>query len=294
MSIDETIITNLHNLEEKGDKKPYLTFIKGPRLGQLVALEADETTVGRAPDCVLCIEDSAISRHHFKLCLEDEGVRLVDLKSTNGTYVNGARVNKTYVQDGDRIRISQDTLLEFTYKDESRSLSEKQLYEMGVMDAGTNIYNKRFFLDRLREEFAFARRKKRNLSVVIFDIDHFKKLNDTYGHLAGDLALEKICSVIQPFIRSDDIFARYGGEEFVILMRDSQVKAALDLAERIRKLIETTKITYENQDLHITLSCGVSSFKDEFADHLALVAAADKCLYQSKQAGRNRVTGPTG
>lgn len=289
---DETIVSSIEGLEKGEERTPCLTFIHGPRLGQLFALEKKEIVIGRSPDCDLWIEDSAISRKHFKILVQGQNIRIKDLGSTNGTYVNGDYIEESVLNDGDKIQISRETILEFNYLDESSRLSEKKRFEMGVIDPVTNIYNKRYFLDRIKEEFTFAKRKKRNLSIIMFDLDHFKELNDTHGHLAGDLVLQKLCAEVSKAIRSDDIFARYGGEEFVVVMRDTDIRHALELAERIRLLTSKLVIPWEDEKIKLTISCGVATSNDNINDFLDLVAEADKHLYESKNAGRNRVTGP--
>lgn len=292
MKSDETVVTEISSLKHEGEKSPYLTFIWGPRMGELYALDKKEVTVGRSSDCDLWVEDSAISRKHFKLQVKKGEIKIVDLGSTNGTHVNGEKVNEKVLKEGDKIQISKDTILEFNYLDETRKLSDKKRYEMGVIDPVTNTYNKRYFLDRITEEFSFAQRKKQSLSLIMFDIDHFKILNDTYGHLAGDLVLQRICAAVARIIRSDDIFARYGGEEFVVLMRDTPCQNAVNLAERIRQVIQDEKIRYEDKNIDVTVSCGVSYLTERHRDFQALISEADKFLYESKGNGRNRVTGP--
>ncbi len=291
MGGDETVITTIKVLEDE-DKRPYLTFIWGPRMGELVGLEKPVTIVGRMPECDLWIEDSAISRKHFSVELQGSKAFLKDLGSTNGTLVNGEKVIQHPLSDGDKIQISKDTILEFTYLDETRRMSEKMRYEMGVMDPVTNTYNKRFFLGRIREEFSFSKRAKRDLSLIIFDLDHFKIVNDKYGHLAGDFVLQKIGSVVLKTIRTHDILARYGGEEFVVLMRDTTCQNAVNLAERLRKVIEETEFIYENQRLPISISCGIATLDETQTDHRSLIGDADRVLYQAKEEGRNRVKGP--
>lgn len=295
MTADETIVARIDSLKDESEKKPYLTFIKGNRLGQIHPLPAKgEVVVGRSPDADLWIEDSAISRRHFKMNILENRVYIEDLGSTNGTYINGARVTTRELSDGDKIQISKNTILELAYLDDSQSLSEKKRYEMGVMDPVTNIYNKRCFLDRINDEFAFALRKKRDLSLVMFDLDHFKSINDTYGHLAGDLVLQKVAGEISKTLRTDDLFARYGGEEFVILMRDASLKNAWNLAERIRKLVENLEISHDAQTFKVSISCGVAGLDEtRMKDPNALVEEADRYLYQSKNQGRNRVSGPS-
>lgn len=293
MSSEETIITNIEGLNLEDEKKPYLTVIKGSRLGEIFSVHKPETTVGRSPECDLWIEDSTISRQHFLLTLKNEKVIIQDLNSTNGTYLNGSRIySEQPLRDGDKIQISQSTIFEINYLDESRSLSEQKRYEMGVRDPATNIFNKRYFMDRLKEEFAYAKRKKSPLSLILFDIDYFKILNDSYGHLAGDLVLQNLCNEVNATIRSGDLLARFGGEEFVILMRDSDGTQAYELAERIRRVVENMEVDYQGKIVKITVSCGIATFNDQYADDISFLAAADKFLYRSKKQGRNRVSGP--
>lgn len=292
MASDETIITSIDNLDPEDEKKPFLTFIQGARLGQICELNKELMIVGRSPDSDFWIEDTSISRRHFKLHLEDNEVSLEDLGSTNGTYVNGKRVKETILHDGDKIQISRDSIMELTYLDQTRVLSEKKRYEMGVMDPVTNIYNKRYFLGRIQEEFSFSKRNQRDLSLVMLDLDHFKVLNDSYGHLAGDVVLQKVAAQITQMIRPEDIFARYGGEEFVIIMRDAKKQNAKRLCERIREGIEKLVIPYEDQEIKVTVSMGFSTLTEKTKDYLELVTEADKYLYRSKRGGRNCISGP--
>lgn len=293
MANDETIITSFDSLDlGSEEKRPFISFIKGPRLGEIVPLDKSEMLVGRSQDCDLWVADNAISRHHFRLFIEKNQVVLEDLGSTNGTYVNGKQQARVQLNDGDRIQISKNTIMELAYLDESRSLSEKKVYEMGVKDAVTGIYNRRFFLDRLNEEFSFIRRRDGRLSLIMFDIDFFKKINDGHGHLAGDQVLKILGEEITKAIRQDDVYARYGGEEFAIIMRDTPIQSAMEMAERIRLLVQGLKVQFAGQIIPVTISSGVSSYHDQMQEPSELIAAADKCLYQSKQSGRNRVTGP--
>jgi len=293
MQPDETVISSLDELDNDNDKDPFLTFIWGPRMGELVSLEHEETLVGRSSDCTLWIEDGAISRRHFMVSLRGKEAFISDLGSTNGTLVNGERILKQKkLEDGDKIQISRETILEFTYLDKTRQISEKKRYEMGTTDPVTGTFNKRYFLDRLHEEFSFAKRSKRELSLMIFDIDFFKKLNDNHGHLAGDFVLQKLGQLIAKTIRAHDIFCRYGGEEFVILMRDTSAQNAVNLADRLRKIVADQQFMYENKLLPVTISCGVSIVAEHLNTENDFVAEADGYLYKAKESGRNRVCGP--
>lgn len=292
MGNDETLITNIKSLKDDSDKKPYFTFLMGSRIGQIFPLDKPEIIVGRSDKCDLYIEDGAISRKHFKLSVVGLRVWIEDLASTNGTYVNGEPIQKACLADGDKIQISQATVLELTYLDATRVLSEQKRYELGVKDAVTGIYNRRYLLDRLREEFTYSQRRKSTLSLIMFDIDHFKNLNDTHGHLAGDLALQRLASEINETIRSEDLFARYGGEEFILLLRDTDLKNAMDLADRLRIKVSKIKMNYGGVDFGLTISCGVSTFHPELKEASQLIEEADQFLYEAKEAGRNCVKGP--
>lgn len=294
MTKDETIIARLEDFQDDAfTKKPCLTFIKGSRIGEIYDLHEPMISIGRSSDCTLRVEDNAISRQHFKIICESNAVFIEDAKSTNGTFVNGQSIgaNKVQLRDGDKIQISRETILEFSYLDETKILSEKKRYEMGVLDPVTNIYNKRYLLDRLSEEFSFAKRREAHLTIAIFDIDHFKVVNDTYGHLAGDAVLQKIAELINGVVRSDDLFARYGGEEFVIMMRDTELHNAIILCERLREMVSQLKVVHDGREIVVTISVGIATLtaeKDEsFVD---LIARADQYLYRSKKQGRNRVS----
>jgi diguanylate cyclase (GGDEF)-like protein len=162
---------------------------------------------------------------------------------------------------------------------------------MALYDPVTTAHTKRYFIDRINHEFAHSARRNLSLSLIMFDLDFFKRVNDTYGHPAGDFILQKISETTKTVIRSEDIFARYGGEEFVILMRDTREDDAVRLAERLRKQIEQSQYVFESKRIPLTISVGVACLKDgNFKTHQELVKAADEYLYFSKTNGRNRVS----
>ena len=168
---------------------------------------------------------------------------------------------------------------------------EAELERMATVDPLTNIYNRRFFFERSEEELERSKRYTTPLSLILFDIDHFKQVNDTHGHLVGDQVLANLAALCQDAIRSVDILARYGGEEFIILMPDSTIAAAYNAAERLREQVATTNLTDGQINLTTTISLGVSSWDNEEATDLkTLIDQADQALYHSKESGRNRVT----
>lgn len=292
MTIDETIVTSIDNLERKGEREPYLIIIGGHHVGKLYHLEMGEMVAGRSPECDIWIEDNMISRKHFTIRRDDKEMTIKDLKSTNGTYLNNKRITTATLNAGDKIQISKETIIQFDYFDENRRVSEKKRYEMGVKDPVTNTFNKSYFLQRISDEFSYSFRQNIALSLIMFDIDHFKLINDNHGHLAGDQVLQEICSLVAATIREEDVFCRYGGEEFVIIMRNTLCQDAVNLAERLRKKIEATPMSLvDQQNIRVTISLGVATLVDKnFRDYVGLIAEADRFLYKSKGNGRNCVS----
>ena len=163
-----------------------------------------------------------------------------------------------------------------------------------LTDPLTGIFNRRYLDRRLHEEAAVARRYGRPLSVMLLDIDHFKRINDGYGHQIGDHVLSALVEAVAGVLRESDIFARYGGEEFMVIAPHTPQLRATDLAERLRKCIEAHEFKLTNErgedlDIRLTVSIGVASFSDEIADMDKLVHAADENMYRAKHEGRNRV-----
>jgi diguanylate cyclase (GGDEF)-like protein len=218
------------------------------------------------------------------------GVELEDLGSTNGSFVNGERIERAMLQDGDKIQLGTATILRFTYQDEIDEDFQRQMFESASRDALTQIYNKRFLVERLQSEFAYSMRHKALLSLIIFDIDHFKRINDTYGHLAGDYVLATLAKTVTPMIRSEDTFARYGGEEFVILSRSTDPPSASVVSERVRQHVERFKFEFEGQRIPVTVSLGLAGMPHpDIKAPDDLLARADKALYEAKNSGRNRM-----
>jgi diguanylate cyclase (GGDEF)-like protein len=165
------------------------------------------------------------------------------------------------------------------------------MYESALRDGLTKAFNKKYFTDRLESEFTFAIRHTAPLSLVLFDIDHFKRVNDTYGHQAGDHVLSEISTLLTATLRAEDVFARYGGEEFGVICRGSDLGQGQIVGERLRKAVESHRFVYEGTHIPITISVGVAGLPDPAVkDAAELVAASDQALYGSKHAGRNRVT----
>ena len=281
-------------LAPEGGKRDraYLVVLAGASVGEMYKIEGDKTVIGRGQRAQIRLLDDGISREHAQLVILNDRVVLQDLGSTNGTYCNGLKVeaNKELV-DGDKILVGSTTILKFTYHDNLDEIFQKQMYESALRDGLTKAFNKKYFTDRLESEFTFAIRHVAPLTLVLFDIDHFKKVNDTHGHQAGDHVLSEISALLTGALRAEDVFARYGGEEFAVICRGSDVTQGQIVAERMRKAVEVNKFVFEGTHIPVTISVGVAGLPDaNVKDAAELVSLADQSLYKSKHAGRNRVT----
>lgn len=288
---DETVVTRFGQLQGFEEQQPSILVMGGPAVGKQVMLDSGKTVWGRARDADVFIADESISRYQFMIEVKGRVAIIRDLNSTNGTYVNGHRIEEHVLEPNDKIQISSATVMRFSYIDPIDKDAHRRIYEMALYDPATQAHTKRYFLDHLLHEFAHSDRKKRPLSLIMFDLDHFKHINDTYGHPAGDFVLQQVCDIVRPMIRLEDIFSRYGGEEFVVLMRDCSEKESKMLAERIRSKIEEAQFVFEDKAIPVTVSLGVSSFyKKNLSRPEDLIKTADEALYNSKEKGRNRVS----
>ncbi len=215
-------------------------------------------------------------------------VTIEDLDSTNGTYVNDEKIEgPTQLRNGDLLKIGR-TIFKFIAGGNIEAEYHDEIYRLTTIDGLTQVSNRRYFEEALEREISRCRRYQRELALVLIDLDHFKQINDTYGHLAGDHVLKQLASTVKAKIRREDVFARYGGEEFSLLLPELDAKAAAMMAEKVRKLVEQTAFEFEGQRLPVSISLGVAALgKDRNAQ--ALIAAADEKLYVAKNEGRNRV-----
>jgi len=269
----------------------YVVVMAGTNTGEMHKVEAGEMVIGRAVSCNVRLNDDGISRRHARIVSVGGQVIIEDLQSANGTVVNNDVVTQRVLKDGDKIRLGSTTILKFTYHDKLEERFQQEMYDAALRDGLTKAYNKKFFIERFETEFAYARRHRMMLSLVMFDVDHFKRVNDNYGHLAGDAVLMKLATIAQQTIRTEDVFARYGGEEFAVICRGIPLLNAGILGERIRTAVEATVFEYEGQRLPVTISVGVAALPETPAESSAqLIAASDAALYESKKSGRNRVT----
>ncbi len=268
-----------------------LVVLAGPRVGTLVRIEGREVVIGRSLRAELCLDDDGVSRHHARIRASEGALWVEDLGSRNGTFVNGVRVvGTTKLEDGDKLHVGRSSILKFTYHDALDDSFQERVVLSALRDPLTRLYNKRYFDERLDAELRFARRHEAKLALLMIDVDHFKRVNDSRGHLVGDTVLTAVATTLARAIRNEDVVARFGGEEFVVLLRATALDAALQLAERLRRKVEELRVEVDGAAPElVTVSIGAAELRADHVDPSALVGAADRALYVAKQAGRNRV-----
>ena len=291
---DRTAIVSLSELRSAPRKQSkdrhLLVRVKGAELGRVSRLPPEPFRIGRSQECELWLGDDGVSRKHARIFQEATAYLIEDTESANGTFVQGQRVSRQLLRDGDVIQFGPTAVFRYTITDESQEALLQQLYDASVTDALTSAHNREHFDTQLRSELSYARRHKVDVSLAFFDVDHFKKVNDTYGHQAGDAVLVGLANTIRSMIRNEDVFARYGGEEFALILRGIDGVGAGAVGERLRERVEAMRVPHEGKVLSVTVSVGCSSFTElEEKTPEALVGAADKRLYAAKRSGRNRV-----
>lgn len=272
--------------------RPLLFVVRGPLLGSVFAVEVGAVLIGRGSHAQVIIADEAVSREHARLSLRNGQAFVEDLGSQGGTFLNGVRISgRTRVRDGDQLGLGRSTLIKFSLVDRLEEHAMLTLFELTLRDPLTRAYNRRYFDRRLLEEFSFARRQDSLLALLIIDIDHFKRVNDSFGHPVGDLVLQLVASAIERVMRPEDVLARYGGEEFVVIARHTSLNNARVLAERIRWHVAGLSVPLPDDAIQVTVSIGVAALGEEtdYSSREELVAAVDAAMYCAKSAGRNSV-----
>ena len=285
---EPTVVTTLRSLEEMVRRPACLVVIHGDNIGFKYDLTEDVLTIGRGRDNDICVNHRSVSRNHVEVHVDERGAQLRDLRSTNGTYVNDQPVGNVYLRDGDRIKVGK-TVLKFISGSNVEAAYHERVYTMTRYDALTGVFNRRTFDEKIAEEVARAHRYRRPLALLMFDIDHFKRCNDTYGHRAGDYVLSKVAELVKGRVRKDDFVARYGGEEFSVIVNEYEWPGPFHLAEELRQVIESAQIVFEGTHIPVTVSIGLVPWVPHFETAGQMIEAADQCLYQAKSSGRNRV-----
>lgn len=275
--------------ESGGNDCVVVIYTKEPTLlGKRFVLDQNKVRIGRGSDNQIVLEGDSVSRRHAHFERRNGRWFAVDDNSTNGTYVNEQQIpTEQELQTNDRIKVGP-TIFKYLSGADAEAKYHEEIYRMTIVDGLTQIHNKRYLYEALEREITRARRHDRSLALLIFDIDYFKRINDHYGHLAGDYVLRELADAVQARIRRDEVFARYGGEEFVIVLPETTLEGARALAESLRQLVAEHSFTFQSERIPLTVSIGCAVMEgDDGATEL--IQQADERLYEAKRGGRNRV-----
>jgi diguanylate cyclase (GGDEF)-like protein len=283
-------VTSLGELRAQSGGQDCLVVIYSAdqrQLGKRFVLGGEPLAIGRGQENQLVLDNDSVSRRHCRVEHRSSGWWIVDLESTNGTYVNDGQVRDHMMRRGDQIKIG-DTILKFLSGSDHEAQYHETIYRLTIVDGLTQVHNKRYLLESLEREIPRAKRHGRPLAVVMFDIDHFKGINDSYGHLAGDYVLKELATLVRTRLRPDDTLGRYGGEEFCAILPETSLEGAHRMAEQLRRLVAEATFVFEGSTIPVTVSLGCAELRDQ-QDVLGLLKAADDKLYEAKRAGRNCV-----
>ena len=280
-------------LKKAKEQEACLILIRGSPQGQRIFLNQLEMVIGRDPAVEVSVNDQGVSRRHAVIKKKSEGgIELSDLNSSNGTFVNDKKLHvgqSILLEKEDMIKVGS-TIFKYLPAGELEILFYGNLGSAAHTDPLTQVYNKGYLLEALEAEFKRAKALHTEFSLIFFDLDHFKKINDTYGHAAGDYVLKEFTQLIRTqYVKPNDVFARYGGEEFVLLLAQTSGQAAVELAEHIRASVELHRFIFEGKRLAVTSSLGVAELHSGVESAQTLLKNADRALYSAKGQGRNRV-----
>ncbi|MEY4511235.1 MAG: hypothetical protein RLZZ450_3357 [Pseudomonadota bacterium] len=295
-ALDSEVKTRITPLSEVGQPEGLvddcLVMIYSPdphNLGKRQVLGNETLRIGRERGNQIVLPSDSVSRRHCRIDRRKAAWCIKDLGSTNGTYVNDELVEEYQLRRGDQIKVG-DTIFKYLTGQDVEAQYHETIYRMTIMDGLTNVHNKRYLIETLERELPRATRHQRALSLCMFDLDHFKNVNDTFGHIAGDYVLKEVAGAVRIRLRPDDIIARYGGEEFAVLLPETDLMGAGVIAEELRKLVAERVFDFEGERIPVTISIGCTQLKaDDESDPLKLIKSADDKLYQAKRSGRNRV-----
>jgi diguanylate cyclase (GGDEF)-like protein len=285
-----TAVTAISKIQKRTfARSSALVVIYGEELGRKYDLEEGKTIIGRSSKSDIQIDHDSVSRQHVKVTAEEGRVSIEDVGSTNGTFLNDESLKGSVgLRNNDLIKVGR-TVFKFIAHNNIEAAYHDEIYRLTTVDGLTQVHNRRYFDEAIERELSRCRRYGRALSLLLIDVDHFKRINDTFGHLAGDAVLKEVASAIQKRIRKEDLLSRYGGEEFAVLTPEIDQKGAHAMGEKVRKVIEKHEFSFDGEVIPVTVSCGVSSLGKKSDDAAALVQRADEKLYEAKESGRNKV-----
>lgn len=269
--------------------KECLVALYGTTIGKKHELSPGVTTIGRDPLANIILEADSVSRSHARIEIDKGESWVSDLGSTNGTFVNDKQVEgRQRLASGDLVTIG-DVVFKFLAGSNVEAAYHEEIYRMTIRDGLTAIANARYLGEFLEREFARSRRHCRELAILLIDVDRFKRINDTWGHLTGDYVLRELARLVDTRVRRDELFARYGGEEFCLVLPETSADGAFGYAEIVRKLVEEHRFVFDGVAIPVTVSIGVGAYAPDMARAQDLIRAADEALYRAKNNGRNRV-----
>ncbi len=294
-SDEKTRVTTIVQKSDGGDRPKgndclVVIYTKEPTLlGKRFVLDSARISIGRGSENQIVLEGDSRLAQALPFRATNAVWWAVDDNSTNGTYVNDDQiVREQPLSNGDRIKVGP-TIFKYLSGFDVEAQYHEEIYRMTIIDGLTQAHVKRYLLEALEKEIIRARRHARDLVFLMFDIDHFKKINDYHGHLAGDYVLKELARIVQGRIRRDEVFARYGGEEFAIVLPETALEGARALAEGLREKVEESRFVFQNESIQVTVSVGVAMLADSDRTSTELIKRADEKLYEAKRGGRNRV-----
>jgi len=296
MSEWKTRITKVQAVKpriEAGEGCLVLIYPPGPDMGKRFPLNRNEVVLGRGADCDVQVDRDSVSRRHARVFRVGEQWMVEDLGSTNGSYVNDIPVQRSVLRDADFLKIGA-AIFKFLSGTGVEAAYYEEIYRMTIIDGLTGAHNKRYFLEFLERETARCARYRRPLSLLMFDIDHFKQINDTHGHLTGDYVLKELARRLLARIRREELLARYGGEEFAAVLPETDHQGAMIFGEQIRRLVSDEPFEYEGDSFNVTISVGVATIEGVDVEPMNFIKIADDNLYRAKREGRNKVIGSIG
>jgi two-component system, cell cycle response regulator len=299
MSDDKTVVASSNpegGSHTQGTKSNAAVLLQydGGAAGKRFILTGNQVLIGRRADRVqVWIDDASVSREHCRIDFQNSKAYVTDLGSLNHSFINDQMVTQSAeMTHGDMLRVGNVRLRYYSHGSADQLLFDR-IYRMAVQDRMLEVFRKDYLLEKLEEDFRVARSQNVELSMLIFDLDKFKGINDTYGHDAGDYVLKEVCNLIKPMVRGEDTFARFGGEEFCIVLPKMTIDEAFQFAESVRQNIAASVFDYEGTIIPVTISIGVASVADPMiASPVDFIKAADQGVYKSKHNGRNRVSKP--
>lgn len=272
---------------------PCLTVVSGGPVGKVHALPLGRVTVmGRGADTDLPIRDGRVSRKHAKITVDSKGASVLeDLGSSNGTFLNGRQIQQRQkLKEGDHLQLGSATILKFFYQNEAEQGIQRELADRAIKDGLTGIYTEQYLLDRIDNEFAYARRHKTDLALLLFEADDLKSIKGAHGASAGELVLKELAGLVKRALRAEDVFARYGATAFAILTRGIPDAGVLVVAQRLRRAIKSHNFAFQNAQIPVTISIGMVTESDQAKNPAKLIEIAEKYLHRAQKA-KNSIGG---